>query len=126
MPTSPMLGLRRVGEKEMFDDRILGSGDFVETVLKGVEEPPPEKMSRQEAANEAKRITGVGYEELSGKSRERRIVKGRAVYCYLRRVYCYLRRERGGASGTELMKELGVASGTVSYLTHKGRELANE
>ena len=103
----------------MLDDRILGSGYFVEAVLRGVEEPPPAKMSRQEAANEAKRITGVGYEELLCKSRERRIVKGRAVYCYLR-------SERGGASGTELMKELGVASGMVSYLSHRGRDLYGE
>ena len=111
-----VLSSRRVGGKEIFDDRILGSGDFIETVLKEVEEPPPVKMSRQEAANKVKRITGVAYEELSSKSRERRIVKGRALYCYLR-------REKGGASGTELMKELGVASGTVSYLVHKGRAL---
>ena len=111
-----VLGFRGNGEKEMFDDRILGSGNFVEAVLKGVEEPSCAKMSRQEAANEVERITGVGYEELSGKSRERRIVRGRAAYCYLR-------REKGGASGTELMKELGVTSGTVSYLVHRGREL---
>ncbi len=114
-----VLDLRRGGEKEKIDDRILGSGDFIEAVLKKVEEPESAKMSRQEAVNEVKLITGVGYEELSGKSRERRIVKGRAAYCYLR-------RERGGASGTELMKELGVASGTVSYLTHKGRSVFGE
>jgi len=114
-----VLSFKRGGEKEMFDDRVLGSGGFVEAVLKGVEEPSPVKMSRQEALNEVKRITGVGYKELAGKSRERRIVKGRAVYCFLR-------RERGGASGTEMMKELGVASGTVSYLTHRGRDLLDE
>ncbi|MFH1619830.1 MAG: hypothetical protein ABIG11_07985, partial [bacterium] len=83
----------------MFDNRILGSGDFVEAVLKGVDEPKPAKISRQEVINEVKRITGVGYEELSGKSRERRIVKGRAVYCYLR-------RERSCASGAELTRIL--------------------
>ena len=111
--------VRRAGDKELFDDRILGGGEFVEAILKGVEGPAPTKQSRQEVAREVKRLTGIGYAELSGKSRERRIVKGRAAYCYLR-------REKGGATGTELMKELGIASGGVSYLVHKGRELVGK
>jgi chromosomal replication initiation ATPase DnaA len=98
----------------MSDDRILGGGDFVASMLKTEEKPEKEKMTRQEVIREVKRITGISYEELASRSREREIVKGRAVYCYLR-------KERSGASGTELMKEMGLSSGTVSYLAHMGR-----
>ena len=111
------LSLGRSGEKEMSDARILGSGDFVTSVLKGLEEVEAERMTEAEAKAETKRISGVSFEEISCKSRERRVVRGRAVYCYLR-------KEKSKASGTEIMKELGISSGTVSYLTHMGRDLA--
>jgi len=109
-----VLNLRKSGEKELFDDRVLGNGDFVESVMKGSNEPEPKKMTKQQILAEVKRMTGISYKELTSKSRERGIVKGRAVYCYL----C---KGRGGVNGAELMKELGLSSGTVSYLTHMGR-----
>ncbi len=113
-----VLSSMRAGGKEMFDDRILGDGSFVESVLKGMEATENKVMSFKEILKEVKRITAIEYKELSGKSREREIVKGRAVYCYLS-------KEKGGVSGAKLMKELNLASGTVSYLTHKGRGIVN-
>ena len=81
-----------------------------------MEKPEEERMTKQEVISEVKRITGISYAKLASRSRERGIVKGRAMYCYLR-------KEHGGASGTELMKELGLSSGTISYLVHQGREV---
>jgi len=75
-------------------------------------------MTRKRAIG-VKRLTGVDYKEVLSKSRERRIVRGRAVYSYLR-------REKGDVSGMVLMRELGLASGTISWLAQMGRELVHE
>jgi len=113
-----VLSSKKDGAKEMFDERILGEGNFVESVLKEIETTENKTMSLKEILKKVKRITAIEYKELLGKSRERKIVKGRAVYCYLR-------KEKGGVTGTRLMKELKLASGTVSYLVHKGRGIVN-
>jgi len=110
----------RSGAREMCDSRILGTGDFVEGVLKEVE--PSDKieknMTREEALLETERITGVKAEKVMSSSRERKTSSGRAVYCYLM-------KEKGKVSGAKLMKELGISSGGISMLVQRGRDIVN-
>jgi chromosomal replication initiation ATPase DnaA len=95
----------------------LGGGDFVDSVLKGVgrEERKP-GMSLSEAVQFVKRKTGVGLEDMRSRSRARKVVKAR-------RLYCYLAKEKGAATGAHLLKELGLSSGAISYLVALGRKL---
>ena len=104
-------------EREAFDDRILGSGEFVENIIKGLEgETSPEPTTKEDALREVERVTGVTKEELLSDSRQPRVARGRALYCYLR-------KRAGKVNGAALMKELGISSGAASYLAHKGREI---
>lgn len=111
---------RKADEREAFDERILGSGEFVESIIKEVEgEISPKRMTKEEVLSEVARVTGVSKEDLLSSGRQPRIARGRAVYCYLRKA-------AGGVSGTVLMKELRISSGAASYLAHKGREIVKE
>ena len=111
---------RQADEQEAFDDRILGSGEFVENIIKKIEgETSPERMTKEEVLREVERVTGVTKEDLLSAGRQPRIARGRALYCYLRKT-------AGGVNGAVLMKELKISSGAASYLAHKGRAIAKE
>jgi REP element-mobilizing transposase RayT len=111
------LSVRREEEKELSDARILGDGEFVETVLnlKGKEQNQS-LMSLAQIASMVRAKTGVGLDEIRSLSRVRKIVKARALYCFLA-------KEKGGVSGSELMKDLRLTSGAVSHLVSVGREV---
>jgi hypothetical protein len=111
------LSVRREEEKELSDARILGDGEFVETVLnlKGKEQNQS-LMSLAQIAGMGRAKTGVGLDEIRSLSRVRKIVKARALYCFLA-------KEKGGVSGSELMKDLRLTSGAVSHLVSVGREV---
>lgn len=105
----------RLGEKELFDDRVLGSGDFVESVLKE-DAGENRKADKAEVIAEVLKLTGLGKDYISKHDRTPDTVTAKAVYCYLM-------REKAGASGVDLMKELGLSSGAISHLCQKGRKL---
>jgi hypothetical protein len=109
-------GFRGETEKELADARILGDGEFVETILnlRG-EEKNPGQMSLAQVAGWVQAKTGVEWTEIRSLNRTRKIAKARALYCFLA-------REKGGVSGSELMKELRLTSGAISHLVSVGRE----
>jgi putative transposase len=112
------MGLGRKGEKELSDERILGDGEFVASILKKAESEPAINLSLEEVTKRVRENTGVGAEEIFSKSQMRLVVKARALYCYLA-------KERAGMSGAKLMKQLRLTSGAISHLVNKGRELEN-
>ena len=102
------------GEKELWDERILGGGDFVESVLRaGEKEEKQVRISLQKVVEIVGAKTGVGIEEIKSRSRIRNVVKARALYCYLA-------KEMSGVSGRELMGELRLTSGAISHLVSRG------
>ncbi|MEI7481089.1 MAG: hypothetical protein WCK75_01935 [Elusimicrobiota bacterium] len=111
---------RKADEREMFDDRILGSGEFVESIIKEVGgEQFRVQITKEDVLREVERVTGVTKADLLSTGRQPRIARGRALYCYLRKT-------AGGVSGAALMRELKISSGAASYLAHKGREIAKQ
>jgi len=108
----------RAGEKLVFDQRILGDGDFVESVLRTAGEAmKKEKKSRAEVLAEVEAATGIARRDILRRTRERGPANARAIYCYL----C---REEAGGSASELTCELGLTQSAVSKLATKGRILA--
>ena len=65
---------------------------------------------------EAQLISGEKTGLIVNGGRARAAVKIRAVYCFLS-------REKRGLKRTDLMRELGLSSGAVSYLCRMGRGL---
>ena len=107
---------RKAGEKELYDDRILGDGDFVGAALKETEKAGMAAAGREEILQEAQLISGEKPGLIFNGGRARAAVKIRAVYCFLS---C----EKRGIKGTELMCELNLSSGAISYLCKRGRRL---
>jgi len=100
----------------MYDERILGDGDLGESVLRRREKEPREKkVSLDEVLGVVREKTGVGEKEIRSRSQVRKVVKARALYCYLA-------REKIGLSGAGLMKQLRMTSGAISSLVSRGKE----
>ncbi len=107
--------LREEG-KEKYDERILGSGDFVASVLKEIDDQEDKRLPLDGVRKAVEEATGVAPGDIIGRSQRRQVVKARGLYCYLA-------KERCGVSGAQLMKELRMSSGAISHLVFKGREL---
>ena len=115
--------LRKTGSFQKSDERILGDGDFVESVLAEADE----KMTRR-LAYKSKGISldhlqqtvatliGIEPEELIGASKARKVTKGRILFCYL------AVREMG-FSMTEIANRLKIALPTVSGAVQKGEKV---
>jgi putative transposase len=107
---------RATGDGEAFDERVLGQGDFVASVLQQADNRPQIRATLDEAMKQAVKHTGIEAEDILSSSRVREVVRARALYCYLA-------KERCKASGTQLMKQLNLTSGAISYLVSQGREI---
>lgn len=107
---------RGAGDGEAFDERVLGQGDFVMSVLRQADNRPQFRATLDEAMKQAVKNTGIEAEDILSSSRVRKVVRARALYCFLA-------KERCEASGTQLMKQLKLTSGAISHLVSQGREI---
>jgi REP element-mobilizing transposase RayT len=104
------------GDEEASDERVLGRGDFVASVLREAEKQPQFKGTLEEAMKQVVKDTGIEAEAILSASRVREVVRARALYCYLAKEHC-------GTSGVQLMKQLRLTSGAISHLLSRGREI---
>jgi len=114
---SALLGRKRE-EREKGDARILGSGDFVNTILRDAEQEfenaSKKKISLEELISIVAKATGVSVEELLSPSRKRRVARARAIVTYAA-------SRNLGYRGTEIAKALSLSPPTVSQNIDKGR-----
>ena len=113
---SQVLSLRRRGMKIASDERILGSGEFVECLLSEVEKREKEtlRLARKVVSLPVlikALAAGEGLEEADVRSGDRRIVVVKA-----RRLFCQLAVRRMGYSGAEVARYLGVTTSAVNRL----------
>jgi hypothetical protein len=111
---SQVLALRRQGDKGEADERILGSGVFVEAVMREAEERQlrqtrlrRRRKSIEEIIREESKKWGVSSEELKKGSRRRQVSRARveiAVRC----------KEELGLSGAEIARHLGVNTTSIN------------
>ncbi len=113
---SQVLSLRRKGIKVASDERILGSGGFIERLLLEAEEREKEtlRLTRKvpDLATLARRIVrgeGIEESELRSGVRKKRVVK-------VRRMFCRLAVGRMGYPGAEVARFLGVTTSSVNRL----------
>jgi len=113
---SQVLSLRRRGMKIASDERILGSGGFVEDLLSEVERREKETLRLTRKVVELsvlmeKVVTGARLKESDLRSGDRRrgVVRARKLFCQL--------AVRGmGYSGAEVARYLGVTTSAVNRL----------
>jgi putative transposase len=109
------IALRSREEWEKRDERILGSGDFVEEILK-TREPPKEKRKSDLAGilEAVARKWEITPEQVLSRSRARNISQAR-------REFFLLAHEEGGGSITELGRLCGVTHSAVKQAMEKAR-----
>ncbi|MGD8983083.1 MAG: transposase [Desulfobacteraceae bacterium] len=120
---SQVLSLRRSKEKVLSDERILGSGEFVERILEEAENEVKYQVSTNERRIKAEkkiqeicRKEGLNKEELQGGSRRGRISRIRAQLAIEL-------TERYGLSLAEAGRQLGVSTSAISriFMRNKGK-----
>ena len=118
--------VRKAGIFQKSDERILGDGDFVNSVLAEAREA---KNKRYLLASRGFRmddilpvvedLLSVDRELLIGPSKERGVVKARAILCYWS-VY------ELGVTMTDVARYLKIAVPTVSVAAKNGRQIVRE
>jgi hypothetical protein len=111
---SQVLALRRKGERELSDERILGSEDFVDRVLQEAEERQLRQMKLQrrgkgieDIIQEECRKRKVSEEELRKGSRRSRVSEARAAIAHRS-------KEELVISGAEIARYLGVNTSSIT------------
>ena len=111
---SQVLALRRKGERELSDERILGSEDFVDRVLQEAEERQLRQMKLQwkgkgieDIIQEECRKRKVSEEELRKGSRRSRVSEARSAIAYRS-------KEELVISGAEIARYLGVNTSSIT------------
>lgn len=111
---SQVVALRSKGEKELSDERILGSRDFVEQILQEAEE---RQVRQMKIRTKGKNIEDIIQEECGRrKVGEQELRKGsrRAIVSEVRAAIAYRSKEELGISGAEIARHLGVNTSSLN------------
>lgn len=106
--------------QEAYDERILGSGEFVETILKEakLKEEYKHKNNRiriEELINKVCRYTVIDVEELLSEGRLKHISNTRAIICHLG-IRCL------GYSASSLSRSLNIGHSSVVTAADRGKQ----
>jgi len=111
---SEVLSLRRKGEKTVSDERILGSGEFIEGLLSEAEEKAKQTLGwrgrvpdLQTLLSKISKKEGVEQQKVRGGDQRRSVVRAR-------KVFCRLAVKRMGYSGASVARYLGVTTSLVN------------
>ena len=111
---SEVLSLRRRGEKTASDERILGSGEFIEQVLSETEEKARETLrwrgrvsDLQSLLSKISKKKGVEEQQVRGRDQRRSVVSAR-------KVFSQMAVKRLGYSGAAVARFLGVTTSLVN------------
>jgi putative transposase len=123
---SAVRSLRKAGIFQKSDERILGDGDFVDSVLSHAQEAMDRRYRLASKGIQIKDVIAVVCELFSfkpqafiGPSKERQIVKGRALICF------WAVKELG-LSMTAVADHLKLAVPTVSVAVKRGDQITSE
>ena len=121
---SAIKALRTFGMRIMGDERILGSGDFVQSVLNQAQEQYEKKtlagvkgLKLETLIERVTKKLGLVPADVWSASRQRTIAHARAIICTLAIEYL-------GISGREVSYQLSLSPSAVSKLAQRGRKEA--
>jgi len=111
-------GARNKGEYEAYDERILGSGEFVESLWRETETSDlvVPKISLDDMTQRAAVMLGVTVELLRQRNRIKELVDARAAICYLAVRECNF-------SGVAVARALNMTRSGVSVAVRRGGEV---
>ena len=114
-------GVRNLGEYEAYDERILGSGEFVESLWRETEFSGIQvsKISLEEIMQRAADMLKVKVELLRQKNRTKELADVRAAICYLAVRVCNF-------SGVAVARALNMTRSGVSVAVKRGEGIISE
>lgn len=111
-----VVSLRRKGERVVFDQRVLGSGEFIKTIYLEAAKKERETLRlsahQVDLTNLCKEFSakeGIKEKDLKSGKRMRNVVKAR-------RIFCQLAVNRMGYSGAEVARFLGISTSAVNRM----------
>lgn len=114
-----MLSIRRRGQKEEFDERILGGGDFVSKILKEAEDRQLRQLRQKRAGITIQKIIaaecrkhGISPHEMQGGSKRRPV-------CAARSQIALRSRDELGLSAAEIARHVGVNTSSVTRMIER-------
>ncbi|HDZ62431.1 MAG TPA: hypothetical protein ENH40_04730 [Nitrospirae bacterium] len=117
---SQVLSMRRKDQKEEFDERILGGGEFVRNILMEAEEKDLRQLKLRRSGKtiadiikEECRKKDISVNELRGGSRRTKVTQTRSMVAY-RSI------EELGLSTAEIARHLGVATSSITRAIVRG------
>lgn len=113
---SEVVSLRRKGQREASDERILGGGGFAERMLEEADERIRETLRWKKRVMDLKtllrevcRREGLEEEEILGRSRRESVVRGR-------KIICQVAVRRLGYTGASVARFLGMTTSSVNRM----------
>jgi hypothetical protein len=116
-----LLGLKKE-ERELSDDRILGSGHFVAQVLEKANEVNQKRMDKyslQILCQKIISVFGINEEELRSAFKKRVVTEAKASFSYLA-------IRKMGYSGREVGQFLNMRSYSAIRISEKGKEIVDK
>ena len=111
---------RRGGERDLYDGRVLGEGEFVQEIWKQVDkrEGVLQRLKRagwdlRRLAQEVSRQEGISERALFSRSRQRKLTRAKAIFLYASFEYL-------GASLAPLASRLQMSTGAASRVRERG------
>jgi REP element-mobilizing transposase RayT len=115
-----VLSPKRKEDRELSDERILGSGDFVSGVMKKANELMDDRarfsISLQDLASKVCSRFEITFDELTSRRRKRNLSQARAVFCYLA-------VDQLGYSGENMVRTLKISGRGVSDCRDRGKKI---
>ena len=115
-----VLSPKRKEDRELSDERILGSGDFVSGVMKKANELMNDRarfsISLQDLASKVCSRFEITFDELISRRRKRNLSQARAVFCYLA-------VDQLGYSGENMVRTLKISGRGVSDCRDRGKKI---
>ncbi len=114
---------RKKDERELSDERILGSGDFVANVMKDANEVLDQRakfdISLVELISRVCARFEIRFKDLAYKSRKRQLSQARGVVCYLA-------VDELGYSGDDVARRLRISGRGVSDCRERGKKILDK
>ncbi len=111
---------KRNEDRELSDERILGSGDFVSGVMKKANDLMDDRakfsISLQDLASKVCSRFEITFDELASKSRKRQLSQARGVVCYLA-------VDKLGYSGENIARTLKISGPGVNDCRDRGNKI---
>ena len=118
-----MNALRQAGFRQKADERILGDGDFVTTVLQQAGEQLERRYylkakgyDFEAVVERVVKLLGMESNQVVTNSKNKQAVRARSLVCY----WAF---NELGMSQTELAKKFGISQPAVSSAVRKGEEI---